>query len=262
MGLLHHKKKFNTIYNELMLTLILQNQILIQVILFCLVVATEIGFVVLYSRLIKKSIRWWKAFVLAISLLAIPFGWMLLLITLLSGMVPPIISFVYIPVLIVGITSQVVRRFLSWTQLSSIFISIVGLVVGFTLLIGAIFSVLTINEHCGSTLRIYHEFNAHLKDVCIRNDFSECPRNETALRSYNETEYTKLQQCFKTKYWFDAATGRYAWVVRENGHNFVLVSHPDLPNGFGGFVTGPQSHLSEAPNWPPKVEGTWQTLLP
>lgn len=143
-----------------------------------------------------------------------------------------------------------------WKRIVLLLTSLV--IITFGLITFSLWPILALDGICGPRYEIFHAFNQHLLDVCLSSNSSECPKNETELKSFNETEYIKLQQCFKTKYRFDQKTGKYAWIVRKNGANFVFVSHPDFPKGFEGFAIGHQDELYNPPNWPPQIEGDWQ----
>jgi|GEM_PF-2782057 len=98
-----------------------------------------------------------------------------------------------------------------------------------------LFGWIRLGYFCGDRLMLFHDFNAHLKDVCMRDGARECPRDEGALKAFDPGEYRELQKCYKTKYWFDPKTGEYAWVIREVGKHFIFMSHPQLHEGFSQF---------------------------
>lgn len=111
----------------------------------------------------------------------------------------------------------------------------------------------------------FHEFNAHLKDVCDeRVNQKECPQNESDLAEFNPKGYQQINICAKTFYNFDTVTQQHTWMMRIN--NEVFISHSHFYPGFGFYYLPTNSiftfqyGLPDKQIFPPSFPGPWGEL--
>lgn len=108
-------------------------------------------------------------------------------------------------------------------------------------------------ESCNTRMQVWHEFNAHLKDVCWRVNQAECPKNEAELIAFNPEKYNRMEKCAKMNYWYDSQTSLYGFMATRDGGE-TMVAHPLLPGGFEVYNRGGMEGYKP---WPPEVPGEW-----
>ncbi len=149
------------------------------------------------------------------------------------------IDFIYVllamPIVTTIIMTGIIALFTHLSIIKSYGLGFLSTVFSFGMLAMLMWGWLWAGDFCGKRLILFHDFNNHLKDVCMRDGARECPQNESELQAFNPKKYADLQKCYKTKYWFDPKTGEYAWVIREVGKHFVFVANPQLNEGFSQF---------------------------
>jgi hypothetical protein len=123
--------------------------------------------------------------------------------------------------------------------------------------------IFALDRCSGEPLYVFHEFNAHLKDVCSPSkNAAECPKNESELIAFNHDRFKVLHECAKTSYTYNSSTQQYTWIVRFPG-NEVLVADPHFTEtGFGQFFlkSGSSGAVDPQYSYPPQFPGPWNTL--
>ncbi len=188
-------------------------------------------------------------------------GWALFIITTLLLLLP---NFLFFWIFFRFLQRKKIISPETEAWLSSVVVSLFISVLSPILVTGILFLVLAVMDNCdyGASTR-FHEFNAHLKDVCDeRKNKSECPKTEEELRQFNPIEYDQITACSKTFYTFDSATQEHTWMVKVS--DGVYISHSHFYPGYGFYyLKGPVSVGSDIKDdqyYPPKFAGPWDKL--
>lgn len=114
--------------------------------------------------------------------------------------------------------SQSVTPFKVSYAIQAFMLSVLGGLIAVCIGIATIWGTFALENLCQwHIIDSFHQFHAHIKNVCVREDLSECPRNESELRAFRPQAYDRLTQCTYPQYRFDESTGLYEWRVPYRG---------------------------------------------
>jgi hypothetical protein len=107
---------------------------------------------------------------------------------------------------------------------------------------------------------ITHEFNAHLKNVCVEiAELGLCPKTEADLKSLNPGRYARLAEFYPTLYHYDEASKVHTWIVRDGDSLFI--ARPEFyPYGYAMYSLKGHQGSAEAfgaKPYPPELPGPW-----
>lgn len=123
--------------------------------------------------------------------------------------------------------------------------------------------IFILNDYCRQSWFNFHIFNAHLKDVCSEDKWSEqCPRTLSDLRNFDPPHFDEMNKCSRVFYFFDDQ-GKGLLVVNQG--NQVLISDDRMHDRFGYYLlSDPNQNAStmmqSVPSYPPAMESNWPNL--
>lgn len=123
--------------------------------------------------------------------------------------------------------------------------------------------IFMLNDYCRQSWFHFHIFNAHLKDVCSDEKWSEqCPRTLSDLRNFDPPHFDEMNTCSRVFYFFDEQ-GKGSLIVNQG--NQVLISDDRMHDRFGYYLlSDPNQNAStmiqSVPSYPPKMESNWPNL--
>jgi hypothetical protein len=116
--------------------------------------------------------------------------------------------------------------------------------------------VSSLSERCDRKVSsVFHEFNGHLKNVCIQNKTGFCPKNEGELIAFDPNHYKQLQECAKTYYEYRPETQEFTWIV--NASAGVYISNPHNPDAYSVLYLKSSDPETQ---YPPSFPGPWDKL--
>lgn len=187
--------------------------------------------------------HWWLRFSPEPS--PIPFVWVVTLVNLPG---------VLLVIVLLWMKDRIDRK-MAWLKLMTMGILMAG--VGFfsfwVMMFGSMYEL----EECNVSMGLFHEFNAHLKDVCRVEKVGECPGDVASLRGFNPEKFDKMIRCGKVSYWRDEDRGLYGLSVRRLASPVVLLGYPALEEGYDAYTLSPLDVEWDLKPWPPDLPGEW-----